>query len=292
MSRWPAQAWLELVRLPNLFTAMADVLAGYLIAAGSGFRLSLVGPLLLSTSCLYAAGCVLNDVVDRDKDGHERPSRPIPSGRIGVGQAGLLCVALFGFGLAAALWSGWPALLVGLALGGLIIAYNLFYKEQEILGPAAMGACRAVNLILGMSLLFPALGWELFLPLLSFCYVFLLTRISRYEAGGDPGRLFRATPLGIVLLYLALLALAAQGLLKLDALYFLFLLGLLTGPALFRALIRPRPPQLKAAVKMLILGIPILDAFYVAGIQGWPYSISVLLLLLPAVGLSRMLYVT
>ncbi len=71
---------LQLIRLPNLFTAMADVLAGYLIVTGAAVRWDILLPLLLATACLYAAGCVLNDFHDREIDRRERPFRPIPSG--------------------------------------------------------------------------------------------------------------------------------------------------------------------------------------------------------------------
>jgi hypothetical protein len=46
------------------------------------------------------------------------------------------------------------------------------------------------------------------------------------------------------------------------------------------------------AVKYLILGIPLLDAVYVSGIQGWVYGIPVSLCVLPPTVISRHFYVT
>ena len=57
-----ARAYLELVRLPNLFTAVGDIVAGYLIVAG-GVDVSwgVLAILNASSVCFYAGGVVLND---------------------------------------------------------------------------------------------------------------------------------------------------------------------------------------------------------------------------------------
>ena len=80
-------AYLQLIRLPTVFTAMADIVLGYVLT-----HRVIVGPegwddpakffgLLASSCCLYLAGMVFNDVFDRKQDAEERPSRPIPSRR-------------------------------------------------------------------------------------------------------------------------------------------------------------------------------------------------------------------
>ena len=43
--------------------------------------------LLLASACLYCGGMVWNDYFDRAQDKLERPSRPIPSGRVSPGEA-------------------------------------------------------------------------------------------------------------------------------------------------------------------------------------------------------------
>ena len=80
-------AYVQLMRLPNVFTALADVVMGYLFThnpdEGAG---TLVGaiPLLVATALMYSAGMVLNDVFDVEVDRVERPERPLPSGRVPV----------------------------------------------------------------------------------------------------------------------------------------------------------------------------------------------------------------
>src|SRR5947208_9514410 len=79
------RAYAQLVRLPNLFTAFADIGLGWLgtlaLGAGTagwpGFVL-----LLAASGCLYSAGMVWNDFFDVEQDRRERPFRPLPSGRI------------------------------------------------------------------------------------------------------------------------------------------------------------------------------------------------------------------
>src|SRR4051812_16199040 len=76
-----AIAYLQLIRLPNLFTAAADSLSGWLLVQGSLEHPSRWGFLLLASMVLYAAGTALNDVLDLDVDRLERPGRPLPSMR-------------------------------------------------------------------------------------------------------------------------------------------------------------------------------------------------------------------
>src|SRR5207249_291792 len=79
------------VRLPNVFTAFADIGLGILATwqlTPEAFALGELGWvwsalfLMAASGCLYCAGMVFNDVFDLEQDKRERPSRPIPSGRV------------------------------------------------------------------------------------------------------------------------------------------------------------------------------------------------------------------
>ncbi|MCH9001578.1 MAG: hypothetical protein IIC02_03310 [Planctomycetes bacterium] len=54
--------YLELIRPPNLVTAAADPLTGFLLAGGSLHGYDTIIPLVVVSVCLYGAGVVLNDV--------------------------------------------------------------------------------------------------------------------------------------------------------------------------------------------------------------------------------------
>ncbi len=200
------QAYLQLVRFPNLFTAMADILAGYLIVTEhiAWMRLSC---LLAAGTAIYAAGCVLNDFVDRFVDLHKRPQRPIPSGRIPSAQARHLAIGLFILGFCAALAAGPASGGAAAVLIGLAVGYNYRFKTHDIFGPLTIGACRAMNLLLGMSTGALHLMSAFACASLTFLYVAALTGISGGEV--DDPRLDKAVKwmiLGIVLLDAAYVA--------------------------------------------------------------------------------------
>ena len=95
----PVRSWLQLMRFPAVFTALADICAGFAVKT-SGFEpVGDFATLLAASAGLYLSGMVFNDVFDRKRDAAERPNRPIPSGRIGVLPAAVL-------GLAGALFPG------------------------------------------------------------------------------------------------------------------------------------------------------------------------------------------
>ena len=109
-------------------------------------------PLVGASMVLYASGTALNDVFDFEIDRAERPGRPLPSGRVSIRSAA---------------WFGGLGLLLGPALAlierlrcprrswppswpACILAYDAGMKHTS-LGPVFMGACRGLNLLLGMA---------------------------------------------------------------------------------------------------------------------------------------------
>jgi 4-hydroxybenzoate polyprenyltransferase len=151
--------WLRLVRLPNLATAVADVLAGFLVCAQMPTALAwppLAGWLaILASVAFYAAGMILNDVYDLEVDRVERPERPLPRGAIAPRAAALAGAALLTLGAAAACGAAVVArapgpALVGAGLTAAVWGYDRHAKRTP-LGPAVMGACRGLNWLLGMT---------------------------------------------------------------------------------------------------------------------------------------------
>ncbi|MGE0536926.1 MAG: UbiA family prenyltransferase [Pirellulales bacterium] len=105
----PLRAWLELVRLPNVFTAAADILLGYffthpLDALADSWPVLLL--LIVASAAIYTAGMALNDYFDRQVDARLRPTRPIPSGRVSAVSAARLGWSLLAIGFVAAAVAG------------------------------------------------------------------------------------------------------------------------------------------------------------------------------------------
>jgi len=153
-------AYVQLFRLANVFTAIADLTMGYLFVRDpdvdpSRFTAVYLPLLLVASALMYTAGMVLNDVFDVEIDRAERPERPLPSGRIAVGWARRLGFEMLlvgaALGVIAAILIGDPrpaAVAIGLAV--LIVLYNRVLKAT-FFGPIVMGGCRFLNVLLGMS---------------------------------------------------------------------------------------------------------------------------------------------
>jgi len=304
--------WLELVRLPNCFTAMTDVLAGAWLVGALAVSPALA-LLALASACLYAFGIALNDVADVEIDRVERSTRPLPSGRVSVPAARRLMQILLVAGLAligAAAWLqhtdtqavGFDALqllLVGSALVGAIACYNLIAKAT-FAGPAVMGLCRALNLTMGMSL-----GWRLgwndgLLPIAAmWLYVASLTYFGRQEAEtssrwrlvtGAAGILIAVATLGLFIADTTMTSERYSGDYFLLVLWLAFLIHV--GRKAFTAIRQPSPQHVGRAMKVFILGIVVFDALVVAGPHGWLGAAVILAFLLPALTLGRWVYST
>jgi 4-hydroxybenzoate polyprenyltransferase len=284
--------WLQLMRVPNIFTAVADVLAGYLIVSLPGVEWLNLLCLAFSSACIYAGGCVLNDYCDRRIDAVERPFRPIPSGRVSPKGAFSLACILFGLGITTSFLAGWTPFFIALLLTGLCISYDSIAKNLPLWGPLNMGACRALNLILGMSLALSLSLYTVIFPLVSLVHIFSLTVLSRFEVYGKPGSKRWGVLVGWGSVVLVLLALGLRNHLNAGSYLFLALYVLFTGPALLRAIRLPLPEKVGKAVRNLVLGTAILDCVYVSGAQSTVYALPVLACLFLSLYLARRFYVT
>jgi 4-hydroxybenzoate polyprenyltransferase len=140
--------YLQLLRLPTVFTAMADIVLGRMLVNGRTLEPYPTFFTVLAASCaLYLSGMVFNDVFDVAQDTAERPNRPIPSGKVSRRSATILgCVLMLtGVGIAATL--SLPTFMVAIALAVMILGYDGYLKRTP-LGPIAMGSCRFLNVLL------------------------------------------------------------------------------------------------------------------------------------------------
>ncbi len=302
-----ARAYLELVRLPNIFTAMADVAMGFLfVRAISGPRDGLVlGLLVTASSLLYAAGVVLGDLFDMQIDARQRPERPLPSGRVLP---------------AVAAWLGWELLLIGVALAwvvafftgnlrpgvvaGLLAACIVLYDarlKRTPVGPVLMGACRMLNVLLGMSV--AAAPWQVEHWLVAGgigAYIVGVTWFARTETR-QSSRVQLAAATTVMMAGIALLAWFPSwtdelvpsirqqpgrwGLL-------MVILGVLIGWRCLRAVVEPAPRRVQTAVEQCILSLVILDAAVCYAMRGTLEAVMILWLLLPVMLLGRWIRLT
>ena len=279
--------YLQLVRLPNLFTAAADSLAGWFLAGGALDDWRRWLPLTLASVCTYAGGVVLNDVFDAEVDRAERPNRPIPSGRVPLRAAWAIGVGGLALGLALALVSGVGyAWAVELALIGCVLAYDAGLKKTP-LGPAAMGSCRGLNVLLGMSRA-PGFGGPV-AWLVAGAYALFVAGITWVSRSEVLTGVWKNIAFGWALQNLAVAGLAwaayrrdlfptagpASRLRVVGGLLILLIVAVILGARTVRAIRAPAPGLIQKAVVTGIFSLVILHVGVVASVRG-P---------LPAVGL-------
>lgn len=196
-------AYARLLRLPNLFTAVADPLAGWLVVGG-GLPAWEILLLVGASGCLYTGGIVFNDVFDYWIDRQERPQRPLPSGAIRRRTAAWLGTLLMLTGLALAAWAGDYAFGIALFLAVMIFFYNSWAKQFIALGPLVLGCCRFANFLLGMRFAPPRMWW---MPGVLGLYVVVVALLARREVE-HPQRqpLIKFLLLGIIVVDAALVA--------------------------------------------------------------------------------------
>lgn len=292
--------WAELCRLPNLFTAMADPLAGALIVGATWRDAHWIGLLMIASACLYAGGIALNDWHDFKKDLDQRPQRPLPSKRIGRIEALAAIVVLLGLGMGIASLVGPTATYVAGLLLASIVAYDVILKEIPI-APAIMGFCRSLNLVLGMTLVpssaADTIAWPLrvYLAAALGLYVLGVTVFARKEA--DPtekSHLIAAASVSIV----AILIVAGERVFFLGqahgtgGMIWLLCLAAAIGFRMSQAILTPTPLNVQGAVKAALLGIILFDAALVAYIRDPLASLPVVVLLVPALWFARKTYTT
>ena len=295
-------AYLALCRFPAVFTALADVLLGLALAGAlAGPRPGAVLAALAASAGLYLGGMVLNDLLDREKDAAERPSRPIPSGRVSVAAAWRFYAALTLGGLACAAFGGTASMTVGASLVGMIWLYDGPLKRTPP-GPAAMGACRSLNVLLAAA---AGGGWAAARDPATLAaagvlgiYVAGLTAFARTEAVESSKARLRLSSLVVNAALVGIVAWGAvygRGYRSPVPLVAFGAVALLINRRLAAAVRDRRPPAVGAAVRQMILSIPVLDAtLMVFSRAEMPaaWAAACALLVVPAATAGRVLKIT
>lgn len=283
--------YMQLLRPANVVTAAADVTAGF-VAAGAVAPLALPW-LLVAGMALYAGGVVMNDVFDAKLDGVERPERPIPSGGADIRTASALGGGLLLLGVASAWQVGATSAAIAAAIAALALGYDAWGKHQSVLGPLNMGACRGLNLLLGVSAMSVALPERWHLAIIPIAYVGAITAVSRGEVAGGT-RAVSALALGLLVGVLASLAImgvtAGASILAVAPFWAWF--GWKTVPAFWAAYRSPNAGTIRLAVGAGVMALIPLNAVIAAAFGGPIAGAVVLALTIPAQVLRRRFAVT
>jgi 4-hydroxybenzoate polyprenyltransferase len=305
--------YLRLIRLPNLFTVPSNILVGY-FALVTPVHTNVVQLLLLVTSSilLYASGLVFNDYFDIQTDLKERPYRPLPSRKISKRTACTIGIAsMISANLAAFLAGGPNSCAISGLVSAIVISYNYKLKKSNF-GPVAMGLARSLNVVLGGS---PGLYLILqynnllariaFIVIFIFGYIYSISILSRKEVQLDEDQkdsqtILRNSRATVVKCFSIVFFVAAC----LIILVFLgiFRQDLFVNLSLFSAIIIAifviqtkfgySSSRVRNSIQNMVIAIIVFDSIFVSGVAGLDYGLPILILVIPAVALSRRLYVT
>ena len=294
------RAWLRLIRVPALPTALADVWLG---AAVMGYLFTWTAVWLsLISLALYAAGMILNDVHDVEEDRRDNPGRPVPSGQISRSAATAAGLALLAAAVLGAVMVGRLALAVAALLAVLVLTYDFVLKAGP-LGPLNMGLCRAANVALGMAVAPSGMVREipvnLFATVPIFVYIWSVTCLARHEATGANAKARLMPSLGVGLVVAGLAPLLIMKLSRLFAgvydfgsvrfVGFYVLAGL---AALGVAALVWRARNIRRTVTIALVGIIPLQAFVALAQFCVPEGACIMLLLIPVLLLRKLSHIT
>jgi 4-hydroxybenzoate polyprenyltransferase len=264
---------LRLGRVSNLPTVWTNVLAGAVLS-GAPHALSQALPLMLALSLFYIAGMYLNDAFDAAYDREHRPGRPIPSGAVTASTVFVIGAALIGCGLLLLLalgvsrnGTGLRGFAGGLALTVAILIYDFWHKGNPI-GPVLMGFCRVlVYLTAGASIAWILPRELLSAAVMALCYLIGLTYAAKQEDLKQPGRVWPLAFLAAPFVYGLPIAVGSG-------------VGLLIYAALIAAvayalsfMVGPGQADIPRVVSVLIAGICLLDALFIAGANQPPLAL-------------------
>ena len=290
--------YFKLVRIPNVFTTISNILLGYIFFTSIDyFDYFVIFKLISISAFLYIGGMILNDYFDIKIDKKERPWRPLPSNNISKKNALIIALIAFSYSLIISFIVGWYTFIITVIMVTLIFSYNRFLKKT-IWGSINMGIIRSLNVLLGASHSIFLIDGGIFdtgfiIPLLSeFLYVCAITILSRNETKDFFFNLWNNIPFIIIyILIFYIYILITLGTFNYQSLIPLIIFSCLiiySHISLFKKI-----ATTQKSVSQLITMIIILDIIFITDTLGVYYSlILALVLIIPVIYLSRRLYMT
>ena len=286
--------WIQLIRPSNTLTAISDVLAGVALAclfiqANLPASSSLI-LISISSMLLYIGGIVFNDVFDAKLDALERPERPIPSGRLTKGAATSVGSIAFILGCLFSFFINYHTFFIAVAIAGMCLLYNRFAKHHFILGPIAMGICRGLNLLLGLSYFPEALSYW-YIGLIPVVYIASVTNISRGEVYGNNQTAMIVSAFLYIIIFGTLLSFSLNNT-NYFALVFVAAFVYMIFNPLLKALKSLNPLDVRSAVKSGVLALILMNASWIAIAGFWVLALGVCAILPISIFLAKKYAVT
>jgi len=274
--------YLQLVRIPGIFTALSNALIGYFFSVSQ----TEVFPfpfLLLTSGFLFCSGMIFNDYFDLQIDKKERPERPLPSKKISKQNAFLLGIIFLILANLFASIVGYPALIISLIMTTLIFIYNYKLKFISFLGIFNLSFIRFLNVLLGFSLLsitFDIIQYAIPIGI----FVGGISILAKNESD-------LITPISkklnyiFILITIGLVSVLIINNFQIGSLVFLGLFSIMQLHALLEK-------KIQNQITLQLLSIILLDATLVSILASFYASILISLLFIPAYFIAKKLYLT
>jgi len=167
--------YLEIIRPANGAMAAVAVLVGYIVAIGSVAITLPAAAAMLSAFLILSGGMAVNDYYDVAIDKKNKPHRPIPSGRMRRTRAFQYSMALFGLGLAAALYVSYAAFAIATAAAMLLYLYAWKFSAEPFTGNLVVAVNTGLTFIFGAA----AAGEVLSIPAIALAGMALFATLAR-----------------------------------------------------------------------------------------------------------------
>jgi len=275
--------YLQLVRLPGIFTAFSNVLIGYFFSFSFNSEVIFLPYLLATSGMLFCSGMIFNDYFDYNRDKKERSFRPLPSGKISKQNALLIGFIFLILANISAFFLGFDSLIISLILSCMILFYNLKLKSISFLGILNLSVIRMLNILLGFSII--GISFE-FIQYLFPLGIFIvgISILAKNEIKSNLV-IYKKLNKIITIITITSVSILVITNFQFESLLFLGLFSFLSVYSLFFK-------KIQNQITFQLLLIILLDSILISFFVPLQFSILVSLLILPAYVISKKLYLT
>ena len=275
--------YLQLVRLPGIFTAFSNVLIGYFFSFSFNSEVIFLPYLLATSGMLFCSGMIFNDYFDYNLDKKERSFRPLPSGKISKQNALLIGFIFLILANISAFFLGFDSLIISLILSCMILFYNLKLKSILFLGILNLSVIRMLNILLGFSII--GISFE-FIQYLFPLGIFIvgISILAKNEIKSNLV-IYKKLNKIITIITITSVSILVITNFQFESLLFLGLFSFLSVYSLFFK-------KIQNQITFQLLLIILLDSILISFFVPLQFSILVSLLILPAYFISKKLYLT
>lgn len=275
--------YLQLVRLPGIFTAFSNVLIGYFFSFSFNSEIIFLPYLLATSGMLFCSGMIFNDYFDYNLDKKERSFRPLPSGKISKHNALLIGFIFLILANISASFLGFDSLIISLILSCIILFYNLKLKSISFLGIFNLSLIRMLNILLGFSIIGISFEFIQYLFPLGI-FVVGISILAKNEIKSNLV-IYKKLNKIIIIITITFVSILVINNFQFESLLFLGLFSFLSVYSLFFK-------KIQNQITVQLLSIILLDSILISFFVPLEFSILVSLLILPAYVISKKLYLT